>query len=241
MAEEVADLLDTDKLYLTQIRHLEDELDKCQAKCSDLETQVLDLMLEQRALRKDKDDVTRYLKRALDTKDKKVEMLMEQVERQQEAAEQDKETMEQLNKQLEQLEDRITQLNAEIDMQAGQLETQAGQLVALEEKLVLQKKQQEAAIQKLKEEAQRDKTNMIAETMKNMEVVFEDKMSKMLEEERAQNSEKMKQLQMMLLENTTLWQEKDVMAKRELELSCEVSRLEDELTKKPRRKLIRRK
>lgn len=82
---------------------------------------------------------------------------------------------------------------------------------------------------------------MIAETMRNMEVVFEDKMGKVLQQEREQNSEKMHQLQNMLGENMTLWQEKDVMQKRELELYCEVSRLQEELVKKPRRKLIRRK
>ncbi|XP_061880093.1 myosin heavy chain, cardiac muscle isoform-like [Entelurus aequoreus] len=241
MAEEVAEILDTDKLYLTQIRHLEDQLDKCQSKCGELENHVLDLMSELRALTKDKDDVTRYLKRALDTKDKRVEMLMEQVEQQQEASEKDKETMEQLKKQLEQLHHRISELDAVIDTQAKQLDQQAGQLVALEDKMVVQKKQQDAANKQLTEDAQRDKTNMIAETMSNMEVVFEDKLSKRLEEERVQNSKKMTQLQMMLQENMTLWLEKDVMQKKELELSCEVSRLEDELTKKPRRKFTRRK
>ncbi|XP_061527118.1 cilia- and flagella-associated protein 157 isoform X2 [Phyllopteryx taeniolatus] len=241
MAAELAELLDTDKLYLTQIRYLEEQLEKCQNKCEELENQVQDLLYEQRVLRKDKADVTRYLKRSLDAKDKKVEMLMEQVESQQEAAERQKEIMEQLEATVEQLEARIQELNAEISTQAGKLEAQSEQLVALEEKLVKQKQDQEAAVRRLKEDAERDKTNMIAETMRNMEVVFEDKMAKMLQQEREQNSEKMHQLQSMLGENMTLWQEKDVMQKRELELYCEVSRLQEELVKKPRRKLSRRK
>ncbi|KAM9823024.1 cilia- and flagella-associated protein 157 [Syngnathus typhle] len=241
MADEITELLDTDKLYLKQIRYLEEQLEKCQTKCEELENQVQDLLYEQRVLRKDKADVTRYLKRSLDAKDKRVEMLMEQVESQQEAAERQKKCMEQLEATVQQLEARIQELNSEICAQVEKLEAQAGQLVALEEKLLKQKQDQEASVRHLKEEAERDKTNMIAKTMRNMEVVFEDQMGKVLQQEREENSEKMLQLKNMLGENMTLWEEKDVMQKRELELYCEVSRLQEELVKKPRRKLIRRK
>ncbi|XP_077456242.1 uncharacterized protein LOC144074035 isoform X1 [Stigmatopora argus] len=241
MADEVIEILDTEKLYLTQLRYLEEQLDKCQNKCEELEKQVKDLLYEQRVLRKDKADITRSQKRMLDNKDKKVEMLMEQVESQQEAAERQKEMMEHLEATVEQLEARIQELNTVISTQVENLEVQSGQLVGLDEKLVKQKQDQEAAVRRLKDEAERDKTNMIAETMRNMEVLFEDKMTKLLEQEREQNSEKLLQLQKMLGENMTLWQEKDVMQKRELELFCEVSRLQEELVKKPRRKLCRRK
>lgn len=89
----------------------------CQNKCEELENQVQDLLYEQRVLRKDKADVTRYLKRSLDAKDKKVEMLMEQVESQQEAAERQKESMEQLEATVAQLEAHIEELNGEISTQ----------------------------------------------------------------------------------------------------------------------------
>ncbi|XP_077571073.1 protein Spindly-B-like isoform X2 [Stigmatopora nigra] len=216
-------------------------ISRCQNKCEELEKQVKDLLYEQRVLRKDKADITRSQKRMLDNKDKKVEILMEQVESQQEAAERHKDMMEHLEATVDQLEARIQELNTVISTQVENLENQSGQLGALDEKLVKQKQDQEAAVRRLKDEAERDKTNMIAETMRNMEVLFEDKMTKLLEQEREQNSEKLLQLQKMLGENMTLWQEKDVMQKRELELFCEVSRLQEELVKKPRRKLCRRK
>ncbi|KAI3371951.1 hypothetical protein L3Q82_006825 [Scortum barcoo] len=101
-------------LYLTQLRHLNEQLERYQLKCDQLERQRKDLNSQYSTLEKEKKDIVEYLKRSLLEKEDEVDELTEHLESQRQAADKDKDALQLQHSQLRQeLRDQIEELTTE--------------------------------------------------------------------------------------------------------------------------------
>ncbi|XP_060895336.1 kinesin-like protein KIF20B [Labrus mixtus] len=123
-------------LYLTQIRYLEEQLERCQLKHDKLEKENQDLVSQHNAIENDKRDATNYLKRFVAAKEKKMDELDEQLEIQHLAAHQDGEILKlQHSHNVQELQEHIDKMNAEVTEQAAEIKEQREQLMQLEQTL----------------------------------------------------------------------------------------------------------
>ncbi|KAK7934476.1 hypothetical protein WMY93_005372 [Mugilogobius chulae] len=101
-------------LYLAQIQFLNEKLERCEQKCTELEVQKKDLNLKHNALEKEKADIVDFLKHSLLEKDEEVEKLSEQLDRVQQEAQREQEEMQRQHKlQMDQLHSRTDALTEE--------------------------------------------------------------------------------------------------------------------------------
>ncbi|XP_038590772.1 autophagy-related protein 11-like, partial [Micropterus salmoides] len=168
----MADVIGSDNkelsLYLIQIQYLDEQLERCQLKCDELQKQNKDLLSQYRVLEKDNKDTTEHLKRSLVAKEKKVDELTERLESQLQAVEQHRKALNlQHSQQIQQLQDQFNKLNSESEMQVAKFKELQGQkeqlmqrmqqlsdMESLKKQLVIQKEEHEAAIHSLKKEAE---------------------------------------------------------------------------------------
>uniref|UniRef100_UPI0037E91A0B cilia- and flagella-associated protein 157 n=1 Tax=Semicossyphus pulcher TaxID=241346 RepID=UPI0037E91A0B len=101
-------------LYLTQIQYLNEQLERYQLKCDQLEVQKKDLNSQHTVLEKEKKDIVEYLKRSLLEKEDEVDELTERLESQRQAADQERDVLQlQLSQLRKEFQDRSDQLTAE--------------------------------------------------------------------------------------------------------------------------------
>ncbi|XP_061585880.1 cilia- and flagella-associated protein 157 [Cololabis saira] len=114
-------------LYLIQIRHLTEELERYELKCAKLERQNTDLVSQLSTLEEDRKGIAEHLRHSLLEKDGEVEDLSEQLESLQKAFAQDRDAL-----QLQHIQTR-QQLQDQIQELVEKNETLAERLAALEE------------------------------------------------------------------------------------------------------------
>ncbi|XP_041855706.1 cilia- and flagella-associated protein 157-like [Melanotaenia boesemani] len=132
-------------IYLTQIRHLNEELDRYQLKCDELERQNNDLISQYSTLESEKKDITEYLKRSLLEKEEEVDELSERLDRQQRAADQDRAVLQlqhsRLSKELQDHIDDLVEKNTTLEKRLAGLEEFQKQREALMSKMEFLEKQ----------------------------------------------------------------------------------------------------
>ncbi|XP_038559694.1 cilia- and flagella-associated protein 157-like [Micropterus salmoides] len=235
MADEVGSEDRDTWLYLIQIQYLDKQLERCQLKCDELEKQNKDLVSQYNALEKDNKDIIDFLKRSLVAKEKKGEKLAERLESQQQAAEQDWQALNlQHSQQILKLQEQINKLSSESKMQAAKFEEQQEQkeqlmqqlsdMESLEKQLASQQEKHEAAVLRLTREAEMERER-IEKRQNAVHYYIKMKTSNIVQEERAQHSERLEKVQLLLSENMDLWDEKDAVRGRDAFLCYEVDDL----------------
>uniref|UniRef100_A0A8C9X8H7 Cilia- and flagella-associated protein 157 n=1 Tax=Sander lucioperca TaxID=283035 RepID=A0A8C9X8H7_SANLU len=190
-------------IYLIQIKYLDEQLERCQLQCDELEQQNKDLASQYSALEKDKQDITEYLKHAVLGKDKEVEELAARLESQQRIGQQDREARKlQQSQEVQELQDQIDELTSEsrvlvakfeeqqeLEEQLEQLLQQQSDMEFLRKQLVSENKEHDAAIENLKNDAESERNKMFEVRWGTLEVCVRKKASLIIQEERAQHSE----------------------------------------------------
>ncbi|XP_049430455.1 basal body-orientation factor 1-like [Epinephelus fuscoguttatus] len=229
-------------MYLTQIKYLEEQLERCQLESDEFEKKNKDLASQYCVLQKDKADTTEYLKRSVAAKEGTVDELTEQIKSQQQAAEQDRDSLKlQHSRQMKELQDQIDEQNSGIRMQAAKfaelqkkkklLTKMVSNIEPLKKKLVSQREEHEAAIYRVMKEAESDMTNVIEKEQIRVDACIERKASEVLHKERAVHIERLQQLPFLLDEILTLTKEKDVLQDKQRDLMSERDILNDESDK----------
>ncbi|XP_026199630.1 cilia- and flagella-associated protein 157-like [Anabas testudineus] len=212
-------------LYLTQIRYLDEQLERCQLKCDKLQKQNKDLVSLYRALEQEKNDITEYLKYSEAAKEKEGDELVVKLEKLQQAAERDREALElQHSQEQQELQEQRDKLDSVVTGQGEVLKEQEEQtqqltellqqwpaVELLEKQLVCLHDQHEAAFQSLKMEALLERTKLMEERRSTVDASIKKKIWKIVQEERAQHSEQLKKLQTLLKKNMKLWEQKKEM------------------------------
>ncbi|XP_029999158.1 cilia- and flagella-associated protein 157-like [Sphaeramia orbicularis] len=115
------------RLYLTQIRYLNEQLERYQLKCDELERQKKDFSSQYNVLEKEKRDIVEYLKCSLLEKEEEVNMLHERLENERQTAQKEQDTLQQQHRLL------IQELHHRNDELAAENMTLVQKLDALEE------------------------------------------------------------------------------------------------------------
>ncbi|XP_056232042.1 cilia- and flagella-associated protein 157-like [Seriola aureovittata] len=243
MADEIASDDKEKSLYLTQIRFLDEQLERCQLKCDELDKQNKDLASLCSALGKDKDDIAQYLKHSVAAEERKLEELVERLERQQLDTEQEIEAMK--LQQRHELQERTEELNSESRIQGLQMEEQKPQMEelkqqteevkelmvllpeqeALERQLVSEKEEYEASYHSLTLEVERERNKMAVERRRRVKEGVKTKVSELLLEERARHRERLEKVELLLCENKDVWNQKDALRFSESLLCSELDNL----------------
>ncbi|KAM8885939.1 cilia- and flagella-associated protein 157-like [Spinachia spinachia] len=158
-------------LYLFQIRFLNQQLDRYQQKCDQLEKQQQDLRWQYSTLQEEKEDVVDFLKRCLLEKEAQAEELEQQLERRRRVAEDDAEALRlQLRQLRTQLQDRSAGLEAENASLAARLdgllefqrqrERLTSNVESLEKQLARREEQHRAALHTLEMKALLEKKRL---------------------------------------------------------------------------------
>ncbi|XP_034546967.1 cilia- and flagella-associated protein 157-like [Notolabrus celidotus] len=185
-------------LYLTHISYLEDELDRCQLRYDELEKQNDRLSSQQGALEKEKKDATEYLKCLATAEEERVAELKEQLQVQDQAAQRDREALElQHSQRRQELQELLQELETGFRMQEStekeqqetvQLKQRLSHMKSLQEQLILQREEHEAAVVNLRKDRETDKENISEELQVNAEAHVEKETSRILRRERAELS-----------------------------------------------------
>ncbi|XP_049433693.1 cilia- and flagella-associated protein 157-like [Epinephelus fuscoguttatus] len=228
-------------LYLTQIQHLDKQLERCQLQCDELKKQNKDLALQYSILEKDKTDITEYLQHCVAEQEKKVEELTGRLEHQQQAVEQDREALKlQHSRQLQELQDQIDELCSESSMQAAKFEEQQEleeqlehlmqqQLISerLQRQVTSEKEEQDAVINSLRKAAYLERLKVVEERKSTQEDIIKTKVSNIIQEERAQHRELQEKVQLLLEKSMDLWEDKDKLCQQEKDLNSKIDKLKD--------------
>ncbi|MED6257850.1 hypothetical protein ATANTOWER_032524 [Ataeniobius toweri] len=181
-------------LYLTQIRFLDEQLERFQLRCDEIKKQNKDIVLKSSALQKDMCDILEYLQHFLTELEKEEKELMEPMEKQLQDDRKEKKALELLvSQEKQELQEKSDKLSSGSDMQAARLEDQKVQLIHLEQQMLMQKSldqklkhlddQHSAMVMKLYTE-QRD---VVEEKKKTVMSSIKLKVSAMIEEETAEH------------------------------------------------------
>ncbi|KAF3695411.1 Cilia- and flagella-associated protein 157 [Channa argus] len=101
-------------LYLTQIRYLNEQLERYQLKSDELEREKKDLKAQCNVLEKEKKDIVEFLKRSLLEKEDEVDELTDRLESQRQASDEDRGALQlQHNQLVEGIQGRIDELTKE--------------------------------------------------------------------------------------------------------------------------------
>ncbi|XP_062273909.1 cilia- and flagella-associated protein 157 [Scomber scombrus] len=176
--ESVADKTEPDDsekdLYRTQIRYLNEQLERYQLKCDELEKQRKDFDAQYNTLEKEKKDIVQYLKRALLEKEDEVDELSERMQSQRQAAEKDRDALQlqhsQLRQELQDHNDKLAAVNVTLVARLANLEEfqkQKEQLItnmeSLEKQLSRQEEEHKATIHSLEMKALLEKKRLETE------------------------------------------------------------------------------
>ncbi|XP_059193415.1 myosin-9-like [Centropristis striata] len=253
----MADIIAADdrkkSLFLTQIKFLDEQLEKCQLQCDGLEKRNKELPALYRSLQKDKEDISEYLKVLVVEREKEVQEVKKRLENQQQEDEEHREALRlQHRRQMEELQDRIDELQSQSRITAATLECeeQPG-LEELEEQL----EQQQADLETLKEEVISDRAAYAAtvDSLKRAELDWvmndnradrksvKEKVCNIVQEESAQHGELRETFQLLLDHNEDLWTKKWELLREEKRRHLEIENMKkryDVLTKKDYRKEV---
>ncbi|XP_028269818.1 cilia- and flagella-associated protein 157 [Parambassis ranga] len=167
------------ELYLTQVKYLNEELERCLLKCDELGRQNKDLTSQQSALEKEKKDITDFLKHSLLQKEEEVNELTEQLQGQRRAADRDRDALlQQHSQQTQQLQEQIDELTGEVAKLADRLEsltefqrqreTLMSDMESLEKQLAKQKEEHRDDVHSLEMKALLEKRRMEKEMESRM-------------------------------------------------------------------------
>ncbi|XP_047448904.1 myosin-11-like [Mugil cephalus] len=217
-------------LYLTQIRHLDEQLERCQRKSDELRKQNKDLVSQHRALEVDKRDISEYLVHSVPAEQRKVDKLVELLEHQRHVHQQEREDLElQHGQKRQQLQEHIHKLTSEseahvakmqeIKEQQKQLRQQLLDMESREEQMETQRKEQRAAIKSLELDLTQKRQRAVQECSEVIDGRIKATVSAIVEEERAQHRDMFEKVQPLLQENVELMEEKHILKRQQFELS----------------------
>ncbi|XP_031161807.1 cilia- and flagella-associated protein 157 [Sander lucioperca] len=246
-------------LYLTQIRYLNEQLERYQPKCDQLERQKKDLNFQYSALEKEKKDIVEYLKRSLMKKEDEVDELTELLESQRQAADNDRDSLQLQHSLLRQeLQDRIEELNAEnttlvmrlanLEEFQKQKEQLASNMESLEKQLANQNEEHKAAIHSLEMKALLEKKRLekemeshVAAMAAEVQHLVDQKVPETTRLALQENSEVKAQISQLSEQTHVLMEENSALRDRKSRLSVDVDILEQMLSETSRKSCIRKK
>ncbi|CAB1319555.1 unnamed protein product [Coregonus sp. 'balchen'] len=164
-------------LYRSQIRDLEEQLEKYQHKCDELEVQQKDFSFQYFTIEKEKKDIVLYLKRSLAQKEDELRDLLERLVGLQQAKDTEKDSFElqlsQLRQEFQENKDKLTSENMVL----------AGKLAALEEFRV-QKEELMAHLEGLEEQLgkQRQEHHTVIYSLERKAVLDNDRLKKEMQQ-----------------------------------------------------------
>ncbi|XP_036000676.1 cilia- and flagella-associated protein 157-like [Fundulus heteroclitus] len=211
-SEARTDDLDREKgLYLSQIRFLDEQLERFQLQCDKVKEESKDIVLKTSALQKDTRDILEYLHHLVAALEKDEQELRERVE-QQLQADRDKSGGLQLlvNQEEQELQEELDRLGSEDKMQAARLEDQKVQLVHLKQQMVINPSAKEE--QRLLEHQHLSVVNtfyieqrkLVDEKKKSVMSSIQLKMSSMFEKEMKERREKLMEVKCAMQESYQL-------------------------------------
>ncbi|KAG7500747.1 hypothetical protein JOB18_028209 [Solea senegalensis] len=156
-------------LYQAEIQYLQDQLQRCQQKCKQVEGQNEDLQSKFSALEKEKDDIAEYLQKSAIKKEQKLDDVLSRLEIQQHDAQRDRDAMQLEQEQLRQkFQDKVDKLQEE-------KEEFEKSMASLEE-FRIQKEQLMSSMEALKKELADEKRDHLDEIHKlEMDALLERK------------------------------------------------------------------
>ncbi|XP_070759876.1 cilia- and flagella-associated protein 157-like [Enoplosus armatus] len=246
-------------LYLTQIRYLNEQLERYQLKCDQLERQKKDLNSQYSALEKEKKDIVEYLTRSVLEKEDKVDELTERLESQRQAADKDRDALQLQHRQLRQeLQDRIKELTAENTTLAARLasleefqkqkEQLTSNMQSLEEQLAGQKEEHKAAVHSLEMKALLEKKRLekemeshVAAMAAQVQHLVDQKVPETTRLVLQENTEVKARFSQLSEQAQVLMGENAALRDRKSRLSVDVDLLEQMLSETSRKSCIRKK
>ncbi|KAK2838149.1 hypothetical protein Q5P01_015361 [Channa striata] len=216
MAEEVTSDDKEKSIYLTQIRHLDEQLQKCQLRCDELEKENKNFVSLSLALDEDKKDIMEYLKYTDGELEKQVDELTVLLAKQQQVDEDDRQLLKlQHSQEIQKLQEQIEKLH-----------TMKRTLVATLEEQEEEKEHLVELVQQLPD--MRLEKAKILEMQNAEKKCVEAKISEMLHQVRTKTSKETEKIQKLTKETLELLKQKEELQDRESEMCHE----EDELRKK---------
>ncbi|XP_071340021.1 cilia- and flagella-associated protein 157-like [Trachinotus anak] len=246
-------------LYLTQIRYLNDQLERYQLKCDELEKQKKDLNSQYSELEKEKRDIVEYLKRSLLEKEDEVEELSESLGSQRKAADKDRDALQLQHSQLRQeLQDRIEELTKENETLVARLasldefQKQKEQLISnmesVEKQLATQREEHKADIHSLEMKALLEKRRLekemeshVAAMAAEVQQLVDLKVPETTRLALQENTEVRAQLSQLSEQTHVLMKENSALQDRKSKLSVDVDILEHMISELSRTSCIRKK
>ncbi|KAM7391135.1 hypothetical protein PAMP_021849 [Pampus punctatissimus] len=246
-------------LYLTQIRYLNEQLERYQLKCDELEKQRKDLNCQYSVLEKEKKDIVQYLKRSLLEKEEEVEELSERLESQREAADKDRDALQlqhsQQRQQLHECNDELTEENMTLAARLANLEEfqqQKEQLMSnmesLEKQLSSQEEEHKAAIHSLEMKALLEKNRLekemeshVADMAAQVQHLVDQKVPETTRSAVQENKEVKAQFSQLSQQARVLVEENAALRDKKSQLSMDVDILEQMLSGISRESCIRKK
>ncbi|XP_069022310.1 cilia- and flagella-associated protein 157-like [Embiotoca jacksoni] len=201
-------------LYLEQIEYLRTEVERCQLRCDQLETDNNDLLCQCRKTEVDRKDICEYLQLANAAVERGVAELEEQLEAQRkEEREENEELTLQFNLEMKKLQEQVNALAAQNRRKAVRLEEQRVEVTqclsnrkCVVDQMQRQEEQHEETIRLLTEEVAKEAEN---EEGNHPDVLaqIEMEVSARVEEERAQHREVLEEMRRLAGGNYPLLQE----------------------------------
>ncbi|CAI5649380.1 unnamed protein product [Oreochromis niloticus] len=225
---------DRDKtLYLTQIRFLDKELERCQLRCDELKKLIDDLKFRYGAMGRDRNDICDYLTNSSNAAEIKVAELSKVLEHQQQADKKETDALKlHLNQQKEELQKEVDRLESESMMQKKKLEQQQKErermtqrlayMELIEKQLYTNREEYEAAIARLQKQLDLQGAKVFQDCEKQVWSSIKNKVSANVEEEKTQHAEVLKKVEELTAESFKLLKEKSILQYQESELCLEV-------------------
>ncbi|XP_029295998.1 cilia- and flagella-associated protein 157-like [Cottoperca gobio] len=247
------------ELYLIQIRYLNEQLERYQLKCDQLEMQKKDLHSQYSVLEKEKKDIVEYLKRSLLEKEDEMDELTERIGSQQQDADKDRDARQLQHNQLRQeLQGRIEEVTSENTTLAVRLasleefQKQREQLMSnmesLEKQLASQKEEYKAAIHSLEMKAllenkrlEKEMENHVAAMEAEVHHLVDQKVPETTRLALQENTEVKTRISQLSEETHVLMEENSVLRDRKSRLSVDVDILEQMLSETSRKSCVRKK
>ncbi|KAK9522142.1 hypothetical protein VZT92_018627 [Zoarces viviparus] len=246
-------------LYLTQIRHLNEQVERYQLKCDQHERQKKDLSSQYSSLEKEKEDVVDFLKRCVREKEAEADELTEQLESQRRAADEERGALLlQLGQLRKEHQDRTEGLDAGNRTLAARLasleefqkqkEQLTSNMESLEKQLVSQEEQHKAAIHSVGMKALLDKKRLekemeshVATLAAEVQHLVDQKVPETTRSALQENTEVKAQIGQLSEQTLSLMGENSALRDRNIRLSVDVDILEQMLSETSRRSCVRKK
>ncbi|XP_068576924.1 cilia- and flagella-associated protein 157-like [Cebidichthys violaceus] len=246
-------------LYLTQIRYLNEQLERYQLKCDQHERQKKDFSSQYSSLEKEKKDIVDFLKRSVLEKEAEADELTEQLESQRQAAGEEREALLlQLGQLRKELQGRIEGVNAGNRTLAARLasleefqkqkEQLTSNMESLEKQLVSQEEQHKAAIHNLEMKALLDKKRLekemeshVATMAAEVQHLVDQKVPETTRSALQENTEVKARIGQLSEQTLSLMGENSALRDRKIRLSVDVDILEQMLSETSRKSCVRKK